>query len=241
MKKYITGFTFILCALFMASCTPAELQKAMDAANSMQGGGKNETAEGLKQALQIGVSNGSSQLSQTNGYLNSIYKIVLPPDVAKIADKLKVIPGFNNVEAQLIEKFNAAASDAAKSAKPIFVDAIKAMTIQDALGILMGNQDAATRYLENNTRTKLYGQFNPVIVQSLNKFGALDYYKQIVDKYNSLPLVNKVNPRIDDYITNKALDGLFGMIQGEELQIRKDPVKRVTELLKRVFSKQDKK
>lgn len=241
MKKYITGFTLLVFSLFVASCTPVELQKALDTANSMQSGGKNETADALKQALQIGVSNGSSQLSQTNGYLNSIYKIVLPPDVAKIADQLKVVPGFSNVEAQLIEKFNSAASDAAKSAKPIFVDAIKAMTIQDALGILMGNIDSATRYLENNTRSKLYNQFNPVIVQSLNKFGALDYYKQVVDKYNSIPMVNKINPRIDDYITNKALDGLFGMIQSEELQIRKDPAKRVTDLLKRVFAKQDKK
>ena len=114
------------------------------------------------------------------------------------------------------------------------------MTIQDAIGILMGNKDAATRYLENATRTKLYGQFNPGVVQSLNKFGALDYYKQVVDKYNSLPLVDDLNPRIDDYVTNKALDGLFGMVQNEELQIRKDPAKRVTDLLRRVFAKQDK-
>lgn len=113
------------------------------------------------------------------------------------------------------------------------------MTIQDAVGILMGSSDAATRYLENSTRSKLYNQFNPIVVQSLNKFGALDYYKQVVDKYNSIPLVDKLNPRIDDFVTNKALDGLFGMVQNEELQIRKDPAKRVTDLLRRVFAKQD--
>lgn len=240
MKNILTVFSlFSLTVLFMG-CSAAQLQKAMDTAGQIQNAGKNETADALRQALQIGISNGSSQLSQTNGYLNSAYKILLPADVAKIANKLKVIPGFNNVESALIEKFNHAAEDAAKSAKPIFVDAIKAMTIQDAVGILMGNSDAATRYLENATRSKLYGQFNPVVVQSLNKFGALDYYKKVVDKYNSIPLVEKLNPRIDDYVTNKALDGLFGMVQNEELQIRKDPAKRVTDLLRRVFAKQDK-
>ncbi|MBL7830095.1 MAG: DUF4197 domain-containing protein [Saprospiraceae bacterium] len=239
MKSSFLHIAAFLISLLVLACSPAQIQKAMDAANSMQNASKNETGDALKQALQIGIGNGASQLSQPNGYLNSAYKILLPNDVAKIANKLKVIPGFNNVEVALIEKFNHAAEDAAKSAKPIFVDAIKAMTIQDAVGILMGSSDAATRYLENSTRSKLYNQFNPIVVQSLNKFGALDYYKQVVDKYNSIPLVDKLNPRIDDFVTNKALDGLFGMVQHEELQIRKDPAKRVTDLLRRVFAKQD--
>lgn len=239
MKSSFLHIAAFLISLLVLACSPAQIQKAMDAANSMQNASKNETGDALKQALQIGIGNGASQLSQPNGYLNSAYKILLPNDVAKIANKLKVIPGFNNVEVALIEKFNHAAEDAAKSAKPIFVDAIKAMTIQDAVGILMGSSDAATRYLENSTRSKLYNQFNPIVVQSLNKFGALDYYKQVVDKYNSIPLVDKLNPRIDDFVTNKALDGLFGMVQNEELQIRKDPAKRVTDLLRRVFAKQD--
>lgn len=239
MKSSFLHIAAFLISLLVLACSPAQIQKAMYAANSMQNASKNETGDALKQALQIGIGNGASQLSQPNGYLNSAYKILLPNDVAKIANKLKVIPGFNNVEAALIEKFNHAAEDAAKSAKPIFVDAIKAMTIQDAVGILMGSSDAATRYLENSTRSKLYNQFNPIVVQSLNKFGALDYYKQVVDKYNSIPLVDKLNPRIDDFVTNKALDGLFGMVQHEELQIRKDPAKRVTDLLRRVFAKQD--
>ena len=104
----------------------------------------------------------------------------------------------------------------------------------------MGNKDSATRFLENATRSKLYSQFNPVVVQSLNKFGALDYYKQAVDKYNTIPLVTKLNPSVDDYVTNKALDGLFSMVQNEELQIRQNPAKRVTQLLQKVFAKQDK-
>ena len=240
MKSIYFKFLAISITLIISSCTPAELQRAMDTASSIQNGATNETSDALKQALQIGISNGASQLSQPNGYLNSAYKILLPPDVAKIADQLKFIPGFNSVESTLIDKFNHAAEDAAKSAKPIFVDAIKSMSITDAVGILMGNKDSATRFLENATRSKLYSQFNPVVVQSLNKFGALDYYKQAVDKYKSIPLVNKLNPSIDDYVTNKALDGLFSMVQNEELQIRQNPAKRVTQLLQKVFAKQDK-
>ena len=113
------------------------------------------------------------------------------------------------------------------------------MTFNDALNILMGEKNAATQYLDRTTRTQLYNEFNPVILNSLNKFGAVDYWEDAVTKYNSIPFVNKVNPRIDDYVTKRALDGLFSMVEKEERSIRKDPVKRTTDLLKKVFAKQD--
>ncbi len=242
MKKLLSILLILstfLVAIF--SCTQAEINKALDAVNSAGGSNSSEISDGLKTALQIGIGNGSTLLSQPNGYYNSLYKILLPADVQKIANKLKFIPGFSQVEETLIQKINRSAEDAAIGAKPIFIDAIKAMTFTDALNILMGADNAATSYLERSTRTQLYSRFNPVILQSLNKFGALDYYKSAVDKYNSIPLVEKLNPRIDDYVTNKALDGLFSMVASEELKIRKNPAARVTDILKRVFAKQDKK
>lgn len=222
------------------SCTPAEIRKAMDTVNN-QGLTTSEISQGLKSALEIGISNGASKLSSLDGYYKSAYKIFLPQEVQNITSKLKVIPGFSNVEEVLIEKVNRAAEDAAKSAKPIFVNAITSMTFSDAFNILMGPDNAATAYLERVTRTQLYNAFNPVIVNSLNKFGALDYYRNAVNKYNTLPFVTKVNPRLDDYVSNKALDGLFAMVYAEELNIRKNPVARVTALLKKVFARQDNK
>jgi hypothetical protein len=242
MKKLsflLITFSSILFGVF--SCTQAEFNKAMEAVNSAGGNNSSDVSDALKLALQIGIGNGSTLLSQPDGYYKSAYKILLPQEVQKITNKLKIIPGFNQVEETLVQKINKSAEDAAVSAKPIFVDAIKAMTFTDALNILMGADNAATNFLEKATRTQLYNKFNPVIIQSLNKFGALDYYKSAVDKYNSIPLVDKLNPRIDDYVTNKALDGLFSMVASEELKIRKNPAARVTDLLKRVFAKQDKK
>lgn len=199
-----------------------------------------EVALGLKEALNKGTSTGSDQLSAKGGYLNSVYKIFLPPDAKMIMDKLSIIPGFEKVEVTLIEKINSAAEDAAIKAKPIFLSAIKQMTIKDAWNILKGQDNAATEYLIRNTNQPLYNEFKPVIVESLNKFGALDYWSSAVSKYNKIPLVKQMNPDISDHITNKALEGLFKKIAEEELNIRHNLASRTSDLLKRVFSKQDK-
>ncbi len=140
-----------------------------------------------------------------------------------------------------MEKINRGAEDAAKSAAPIFKSAITSMTFSDATNILMGNKNAATQYLEGATKTQLYNQFNPVIVKSLDKFGAIEYWEKIVTKYNSLPFVNDVNPRLDDYVTTSALNGLFKMVEKKELGIRTNLQERTTDLLKQVFAKQDNK
>ena len=198
-----------------------------------------EIGQGLKQALEFGISEGAALLAQKDGYFKSEYKILLPAEARKVTDRLKFIPGFNDVENIILEKLNRAAEDAAASAKPIFVNAIREMTFDDALNILMGPQNAATQYLDQKTHVPLYNEFNPVVVTSLNKFNAIQYWADAVNAYNKIPLVEKVNPSLDQYVTEAALDGLFGMVAKKELQIRTDINSRTTDLLKKVFAKQD--
>ena len=198
-----------------------------------------EIGQALKQALEFGISEGSDKLSLRDGYFKSEYKILLPAEAREVTDKLKFIPGFTDIENVILEKLNRAAEDAAKSAKPIFVNAITSMTFDDALNILMGNKDAATQYLRVKTYNPLYDEFHPVIVTSLNKFNAIEYWADAVNAYNKIPFVSKVNPKLDEYVAEKALEGLFGMVARKELQIRTDISARTTDLLRRVFAKQD--
>ena len=211
----------------------------LDSAATGTGLTSQQIGNGLKEALQIGIGKGSDRLSMVDGYLKSQYKILLPEEAQKVTKKLSNIPGFTKVEDKMIEKINRAAEDAAKSAKPIFVSAIRKMTFQDAMGILKGNKDAATNYLHSSTYGQLYNEFQPVILRSLNKFKALDYWKDAVTAYNKIPFVEKLNPRLDDYIANRALDGLFSMVEKEELNIRNNLAARTTDLLKKVFALQD--
>jgi len=198
-----------------------------------------EISQALKQALEFGIREGADKLSMRDGYFKSEYKILLPPEARSVTDKLKFIPGFSNVESIILEKLNRAAEDAAASATPIFVNAIKEMTFEDAFNILMGQKDAATQYLHGKTYNPLYNEFQPVIVTSLNKFNAIEYWADAVNAYNKIPLVEKVNPNLDEYVTEKALEGLFSMVAKKELQIRTDVSSRTTELLRKVFAKQD--
>ncbi len=234
MAKYIT---ILLMTLSLVSCDPKQVQQALDILN--QTGNSYSVADGLKQALEFGVDNSVKRLSSQGGYLNSIYKIMLPPEAQKVVNTVEKIPGFNNVEQKILAKINESAEDAASKAGPIFLNAIRGITFDDAMNILMGNDNAATTYLNQRTFNPLYGEFNPVIVNSLNKFGALDYWTEIVTAYNKIPLVKKVNPDLGDHITSKALDGLFALIAKKEKGIRTDVSQRTTDLLKNVFAKQD--
>lgn len=238
MKKL--AILFICFSFSLSSCDPAALQQVLDTMGSGELS-NGEVSNGLKQALEIGISKGSQELSRQNGYFKSPYKILLPPEARKVTDKLKVIPGFSNVEDVILEKINRGAEDAAKKAKPIFVTAIKSMSFGDAMDILLGQQNAATSYLNRTTYNPLYQEFNPVIIQSLDKFNARKYWSDAVGKYNSLPFVEKVNPDLDDYVTKEALKGLFSMVEKEELNIRTNIKARTTDLLKKVFARQDKK
>lgn len=200
-----------------------------------------EVASGLKEALTKGASNGSDLLSQRDGYFKSIYKIMLPEDAAAVCSKLRVVPGFSSIEEDVIEKLNRAAEDAAVKAKPIFVQSIKQMSITDAWNILKGADDAATQYLIRTTKMALYAEFKPVIDESMEKVGAIQLWSSAVNQYNQIPFVKKANPDMSDYVTNKALDGLFSKIAEEEKDIRHNFSARTSDLLKKVFSKQDKK
>lgn len=199
-----------------------------------------DVAAGLKEALSNGTSKGSDLLSQKDGYFKSIYKISLPDDAKSVCNKLKVIPGFNSIEDDVVEKLNRAAEDAAVKAKPIFLSAIKQMTIADAWNILKGADNSATTYLHKTTNQALYNEFKPVISESMEKVGALQLWSSAVSQYNQIPFVKKANPDMSDYVTNKALEGLFKKIAEEEKDIRHNLASRTSDLLKRVFSQQDK-
>ena len=236
--------TLLLLVLFAFTSVQAQglkgfLKKAKDQIAGTDDGG--QVGMGLKEALNTGVGEAVSFLSAEDGYYQSAYKILLPEDVKKVTNRLKAVPGFGNVEADLIEKMNRAAEDAANKAKPIFVEAIKKMTFKDAMNLLMGEKDAATRYLEGSTFESLYGEFKPVIIESLDKVNAREYWKTAVTAYNKIPFVKKTNPELDDYVTRQALSGMFGMVEKKELEIREDPAIRSTELLQKVFARQDKK
>lgn len=230
---------YSLMTLFLTACSSTDVQRTLD---TLLGSGELSTAEissGLKQALEIGISKGAERLSAEGGYFNSVYRIGLPPQAEEIAEKLRVIPGFSDLEETLIRRINRGAEDAAGKAVPIFTDAIKEMTFADAKNILLGPNDAATGYLQRKTYDRLYDAFNPVIVESLDQFEARKLWRDAVNAYNKLPLVEPANPDLDDYVTGEALEGLFGMVEKEEQNIRENVSARTTELLQRVFARQD--
>ncbi len=232
MKKI---YLFLL-PLFLIACDPADFQKAMDTINTVT---NSDVANGLKQALNFGVDDSVKFLSKENGYYSSAYKILLPEEARKVTDKLKFIPGFQNIEEELVKRLNKGAEDAASKAGPIFFSAIKSMSFDDAMNILMGPKDAATTYLNNKTYNGLYGEFSPIIDQSLNKFNVQTYWADAVNQYNKIPFITKVNPDLKDYVATEALKGLFGLVAKKELGIRDDVSQRSTDLLKKVFAKQD--
>lgn len=240
-KGWVYRIVVVLGMAFVAySCDPKAINAVVDdILSETSSPSKTRIAQGLKEALTKGISRGTAVLSQVDGYYESPYKIFLPEEAQKVVDKLKLVPGFSNVEQEITKKINRAAEDAAKKAKPIFVDAIRSMTFEDVMEILKGDNAAATDYLERKTSSELYSEFNPVIVTSLNKYNALDYWEDAVNTYNKIPLVEKMNPDLDDYVTNRALDGLFKMIEKEETAIRTNVKNRTSELLREVFALQD--
>jgi len=226
----------------LVACTSAQINQTLGDINKSIGSetplSTAEVADGLKEALIKGISTGSDLASAVDGYFqNPEIKIPFPPEVQKVETKLRQI-GLGSEVDKFVLTLNRGAEDAAKEAKPIFIEAIKQMTIQDAWGILKGNNDAATQYLKRTTSGLLKEKFKPVINNSLQKVSATRYYSDIVNTYNKIPLTEDVNPNLDDYATDKAIEGLFTMIAKEEKNIRQDPVARTTDLLKKVFAQQ---
>lgn len=236
MKKVV----FSLVAYGLFGC--AEMQQVLD--QLPQGTGVLSQAEignGLKEALNNGITKQVSKLTATDGFFkNEAVKILLPEELQTVDKKLRQI-GMGKLADEGLKVINRAAEDAVKEATPIFVDAVKQMTFTDAKNILLGNDSSATTYLQNTTSTALYAKFNPVIKNSYTKVGADKIWSQIITKYNSIPLVTKVNPDLTDYTTNKAMEGVFKMIAVEEKDIRTNLSSRSSDLLKKVFALQDKK
>ncbi len=198
-----------------------------------------EIASGLRQALDFGIDKQVSKLTQEDGFFrNELVRINLPPELQKVDKTLRDV-GLSSLADEGLKVLNRAAEDAVKEATPIFVSAVKGITFTDARNILLGNNTSATTYLNQKTESHLYAKFNPVITNSLKKVGATEVWSNIIDKYNSLPLTNKVNPDLPDYVTNEALDGVFTMIALEEKDIRNNFAARTTDLLRRVFGLQD--
>ncbi|HSM63837.1 MAG TPA: DUF4197 domain-containing protein, partial [Gillisia sp.] len=198
-----------------------------------------EIASGLRQALDFGIDKQVTKLTKEDGFFkNDLVRIVLPPELQKVDKTLRDV-GLSSLADEGLKVLNRAAEDAVKEATPIFVTAVKDITFTDARNILLGNNTAATTYLNQKTEVQLYSKFNPVITNSLNKVGATEVWTNIINRYNSLPLTNKVNPDLPDYVTNEALNGVFTMIALEEKDIRNNFSSRTTDLLRRVFGLQD--
>lgn len=231
---------FLLTAIIpFMGCT--QLQQVVNQLPMEQGVSQFEIASGLKEALNNGINKQVVKLTATDGfYKNEMVKILLPEELQKVDKTLRDI-GMSKLADEGLKVLNRAAEDAVKESTPIFVDAIKGMTFTDAKNILLGNERSATTYLESSTSTALYAKFNPVIKNSFAKVGADKIWANIITKYNSIPLVKKVNPDLTDYTTNKAMQGVFTMISVEEKNIRTNLTSRSSDLLKKVFALQDKK
>jgi hypothetical protein len=234
MKKIL----ILMVAVSLSSC--AEMQQVLNQLPQTQGIGGVDIAGGLKEALNNGISKQVTKLTAVDGfYRNEAVKILLPEELRKVDAGLRKI-GLSSLADEGLKVLNRAAEDAVKEATPIFVDAVRNMTFMDAKSILMGNQSSATTYLQNSTSTALYGKFNPVIKSSFAKVGADKVWSNIIIKYNSIPLVNKVNPDLTDYVTNQAMNGVFKMVAVEEKNIRTNLSSRTSVLLQKVFAMQDK-
>ena len=241
MKKAI----YLTCSIVLFSVSTAtaqfdKLKKTVDkkieaVKPSSAGLSQEEVGAGLKEALTKGIEKGVDQLSKPDGFFKDLsIKIPLPEEANKVETKLRSIGQGKKVD-ETIESINRAAEDATTAAKDIFVKAIKEMSINDAMSILRGDENAATKFLDKSTRADLISKFEPIVKISLDKVGATKNWNTIFSTYNKLPFVEKVNPDLVEYATGKAIDGLFIQIAKEELKIRQDPAARVTDLLKKVF------
>jgi len=230
MKRIAVVLGLFFSCFVVTSRTEAQVLK------NLLGGdkGSDNIAAGLKEALSIGAEAAAKNLSSVDGYFaNAAVKILMPDEAKKVEEKLRAI-GLGKQVDDAILSMNRAAEDAAKSATPIFVNAIRQMSIQDAASILKGGDDAATGYLKSKTTSQLTEAFRPVIEKSLEKVDATKYWNAVFSAYNKVSL-KKVNPDLGAYVTEKALSGIFYQVAQEELKIRKDPLARTTDLLKSVF------
>jgi len=211
-----------------------------DVTHTVGNGGKlsnDDIVKGLKEALKVGSRNSAAKASQEDGYFkNPMIKIPFPEEAEEMKSTL-INMGMRRQVDEFVLTMNRAAEDAAKKAAPVFLNAITKMTIKDGVNILKGKDDAATQYLKTNTSVQLKKEFLPIVKESINKVQVTKYWNPLITSYNKIPFVKKLNPDLEDYVTQKAIDGLFMLVAQEEYKIRKDPAARVTDILKKVFGK----
>jgi transcriptional regulator with PAS, ATPase and Fis domain len=220
MKK----ITFLLVAAYLFLMTSPVVAQDM--------------AAGLKEALAVGTGNAVQMLSKSNGYFgDAAVKILMPENMQKAAEVLKKA-GYQKDVDEFVLSMNRAAEQAAPKARPIFEDAVKKMTFDDAQKIIKGNNTAATDYFKAKTSPQLTDAFKPVVSDSMNQVGATRSYKELTDRYNSMVPFGKMDSfDLDSYVTKKSLDGMFYKVGQEEAKIRTNPAARTTDLLKKVFGK----
>jgi Protein of unknown function (DUF4197) len=242
MKKITCLLLLSCCTVLLVNAQGGLLDGAKNALNAVKGGGgslsSDDIVAGLKEALNQGTKKSTDRLSAVDGFFkDAAVKILLPPEAAKVEKTLRSM-GFGAQCDQAILSLNRAAEDASKSAAPIFINAIKGMSVQDGIGILKGSDTAATGYLRKSTSVQLTASFKPVIDSSLQKTGATKYWKDLFETYNKVPFHKAVNPDLSAYATQKALDGVFYYVAVEEKNIRANPAAQASALLKKVFGGQ---
>jgi len=230
----------ILTFLLLATPSIAQLNKLKEKASNVgiptTGFSKDEAAKALKEALSKGAEKGADLVSKEDGFMkNTAIKIPFPSEAEIIESKVRKLPGGNKKCDDLVLTINRAAEMASKEAKTIFIEAIKQLTVKDAIEIVNGQKDAATQYLEKTTTQSLKEKFNPIIDNALKATGATKNWNTVMSAYNKIPMTKKINPNLRDYVTEKAVEGLFKMIAKEEENIRNNDTARSSALLKKVF------
>lgn len=234
MKKLLL---VLVTAVTIVSCDQLQqlAEQAGEAGTTLGPPSQTQIADGIREALIVGATNSVLQTSKENGFFgNNLIKIPFPPQAAKVEKAARDL-GLGNQVDKFIETMNHGAEEASAKAKPIFVNAIKQMTLRDVYDIWRGDNDAATKYLMSTTRPALENEFRPVIISSLNKVEVTKYWNPLVNNYNQLPFVNPVNENLDEYVLAQAMDGLFLVIAQEEAKIREDPAARISDILRKVF------
>ncbi len=246
MNRIVLLLCFLICGSFLSAQNvlqqlQQQLQQQQASSSSVSnagaGLGNDEVIRGLKEALNVGTNKAAGSASKVDGFMkNPLIKIPFPPEVKVVETKAKQF-GMGSEVDKFVRSMNRAAEEASKEAAPIFINAVKTMTITDGLTILRGGDNAATTYLQSRTTADLTNRFSPIVKNAINKVQLTKYWKPIISKYNMIPGVKKKNPDLDRYVTEKTIEGLFKLIAQEEAQIRKDPAARVSDILKRVFGK----
>lgn len=241
MKKIIKNLFVASAVISLSACDVLQ-----DVASSLPTGTtattpsltNSEVISGLKEALNVGIKNSVSRTSITDGFLkNDAIRLPFPQDAIKVKQKAIELGLSGQVE-KFETTLNRAAEDATKTALPIFVDAITNMSIQDGFKILNGGDGAATRFLKENTTSKLVAAFSPKVAESISRVKLTDYWNPIINKYNGVMTITggeKMNPDLNAYVTERAIAGLFKLVEEEENKIRKDPAARVSDILQKVF------